>query len=96
MANSVEVLLPKAVVDPAAVQLSPRPASLDGAIVGFVWNSKPNGDALLDRFAHVAREQWDIADIRRASKPSAATGATDDVLDEVAAGCDVAVVAVGD
>ena len=94
--NWVEVLLPKAAIDPATVELTPRPASLDGAVLGFVWNSKPNGDALFDRFARAAREEFGVADIKRASKPSAATGATDDLLAEVADSCDLAVVAVGD
>ena len=96
MANELELVLPKAVADAGSTNLNPRPNSLDGKTVGFLWNSKPNGDLLFEEFISQAGEKYDLKDVTRHRKPSAAIGATEDVYDSMASDCDVAVVALGD
>lgn len=96
MPSDLEVLLPKRVADPGSIQLSPRPESLDGKVLGFIWNSKPNADVLFEEFVSRTSEQFSLTDVKRFRKPSAAVGAKDEIYDRIESDCDVAVVAVGD
>ena len=96
MPNNVELLLPKRVGDPGSNQLSPRPDTLEGKVLGFLWNSKPNGELLFDEFVNQVGESHALKDVKRFRKPSAAIGAKDETLDELQSQCDAAVVALGD
>ena len=96
MPNEVELLLPKAIADAGSTKLTPRPESLDGKTLGFLWNSKPNADMLFEEFVSQVGDRYALKDVKRHRKPSAATGATPDILDSIQRDCDVAVVALGD
>lgn len=59
-------------------------------------NSKPGATDLLHGVADRLGAERDFADIGFASKPNAASGASSDVLDHLAAQYRMAVVAIGD
>lgn len=92
--GDIDVLLPTKAAETVSTGLSSRPAKLDGARIGFIWNSKPNADVLFDEF--VARIGHPEDAIQRHLKPNAAVPALDEVYDAFAADCQAAVVALGD
>ncbi len=77
-------------------RLAPRPAGLDGAVIGLLDNSKPNARVLLESVARPLLERLDAREIRVWQKPGAAAGAVAAVLDQIAAECAVVLTASAD
>lgn len=76
-------------------QLAVRPESLAGLRIGFLGNLKPNCDVLL----HATEDQvlkLGAAGTLYREKESCSLGAAPEILDEIAAVCQAAVVALGD
>jgi hypothetical protein len=73
-----------------------RPADLRGQAVGFLWNSKPNGDLLFGRLEELLRTKYEISAATYRRKPTASIPASGTVIDELAASVQVAVVGLGD
>ncbi len=46
--------------DPGQAVVAPRPASLDGKVIGLFANNKPYSEELLRMIADVIRERYDI------------------------------------
>lgn len=76
--------------------LAPRPASLQGAVIGVLDNSKPNARVLLEGVARVLAAKVGARDVRVWRKPGASVGATAAVLDEIAAQCGAVLTASAD
>lgn len=94
--DTTELLLPRPESVIHAADLSARPSTLHGARLGLIWNSKPNGDALLDGFLHeLGVLGIEPAAVDRYVKPGSAVRISDDVLERLTE-CDAVVVAVGD
>jgi hypothetical protein len=74
--------------------LAPRPANLDGKVIGLLNNTKDLVDVLLDEVRNVLREDYPRARFRDFRKQSV-SGAAPDLLEELAT-CDAVVTAVGD
>ena len=55
----LEVLNPVAVIkgELEAQPLAPRPRTLEGKVVGLVWNGKANGDVALKRLAELIQKR---------------------------------------
>ena len=88
------VLDPTSERTPAARQVNPRPASLDGLTVGLLDISKARGDVFLDRLD--ARLQADGVTTRRYRKPTFAKPAPVDLRHEIATQCEVVIEALAD
>ena len=73
-----------------------RLPDLGGRKVGFLWNSKPNGDALFGRLEELLREKYEIAEFTYHRKPTSSAPATREVLDQLAETADVVVVGLAD
>ena len=90
------------VLDPTAKprelrhEMAPRLPDLRGRKVGFLWNSKPNGDILFARLEELLRQKYEIADSIFRRKPTASVSATMQDIDELAASCHAVVVGLGD
>jgi len=78
-----------------AVSLAPRPADLRGLRLGLVENTKANASDLLDEVEAFLRDELRPVTVSRYSVP-ATLPASDDVLDRIAAECDIVIEAVGD
>jgi hypothetical protein len=72
----------------------PRPASLEGLVVGVLDISKPRGDVFLDRLAERLAEHG--AEVRRYRKPTVIRPAPTDLQQQIAAECDVVVEGLAD
>ena len=96
IAAAMEILDPVGSTSATSRPLAPRPASLAGAVIGVLDNSKPNAGVLLDAVARALARQVGARDVRRWRKPGASIGATAATLDEIAAQCGAVLTASAD
>ena len=76
--------------------LAPRPGDLRGRAIGFLWNSKPNGDILFGRLEELLRQKYEISNTIYRRKPTASIPAEEEVVNELARSVQAAVVGLGD
>jgi hypothetical protein len=76
----------------------PRAAliGLEGAVVGFIDNAKPNFDHLVDDLSELLISRYGVKRVVKRRKRSASVPATREVLDELAGECDVVIAGSGD
>jgi hypothetical protein len=74
--------------------LAPRPATLDGKVIGLLNNTKDLVDVLLDEVQELLHKDFPRAEFRHFRKESV-SGAAPDLLEELAT-CHAVVTAVGD
>lgn len=77
------------------VPFAPRPATLEGTVVGLLDISKPKGRQFLDRVAALLSERHGVAEVVRLRKPTYARPAPPEVLAE-AERCGAVVEALAD
>lgn len=74
---------------------APRPDTLDGRRLAFVWNRKANGDVYLDEFAEFLSQRYSALTIEHYSKPSPSMPLDADDFEQ-ACRCDAVVAVLGD
>jgi hypothetical protein len=74
--------------------LAPRPASLDGKVIGLLNNTKDLVDVLLDEVQNLLKQDYPRAEFRHFRKESV-SGAAPDLMEDMAT-CHAVVTAVGD
>jgi hypothetical protein len=97
--------MPNAILDPtgsvtnrAATATAPRaarPASLNGARVGLLINTKQNARPFLEEVGRLLEEKYDVT-ITQRTKVNFAVPEPDEVIKELVAGSDVVITGVGD
>lgn len=96
----IEVLDPTSMPRVAEKRVASYLDDLDGKVIGFLWNRKPNGDLLLRRIEERLSQRFKFKEvIRREKLPStggASWPASAELLDGIAAKCHLVVNAVGD
>ena len=70
--------------------------SLGGRKIGFLLNSKPNGDILFSKLEELLREKYEISGAMHRRKPHAGIPAGVQVYDELASSVDAVVLGLGD
>jgi hypothetical protein len=99
--------MPNAILDPtgatstktaraAAAPRAPRPASLKGARVGLLINTKQNAAPFLHEVGRLLVENYGAASVTHRTKLNFAMPEADEVIKEMAAQSDVIVTGVGD
>ena len=82
---------------PEATQNLRRPVGdLKGKVVGFIDNSKPNFNLLIDDIAELLTSRYGVKAIVKSGKRGASMPATAQVLDQLAQQCDLVVTGSGD
>jgi len=76
--------------------LAPRPGSLRGLTLGLLDNTKVNATQLLGEIGELLKERYGVGDIKRYTKDYFGTPVKSELLEQIAAECDVVVTAVGD
>ena len=76
--------------------MAPALEGLGGQSVGFLWNSKPNGDLLFERLEKLLREKYEIANAVYKRKPTASLPAKDEVIDELVESVQAVIVGLAD
>jgi len=92
--SGITVLSPQGINQVAARPRAPRLASLEGAALGILNNSKPNSLRLQERVAELLGQQTALAKVVIRQKLSAAVGADD--LDGYAQEVGAVITAIGD
>lgn len=95
-AGHITVLNPTAPPRELRTAMALRPEDLRGKAVGFLWNSKPNGDVLFRRLEQLLREKYEIPAALYSRKPTASIPVETVVIEEMAATVQVAIVGLGD
>jgi hypothetical protein len=93
---TLQVFRPTPFEEQVQLQFARRLASLQGKRIGFIGNLKPNCDVLLHTTEGLLHEREGIATTVYREKSSCSSGAPVEMLDEIGATCDAAVVALGD
>ncbi len=75
---------------------APRPASLRGATVGLLVNTKQNAAPFLDEVGRLLRERYGAAGVMARTKVNFAAPAPEDLVKEMTADCDVIITGIGD
>jgi hypothetical protein len=88
------ILDPGNETQPATRELLPRPASIEGKVVGLLDISKPRGDVFLDRLEQRLVEAG--ASVKRYRKPTFTKPAPVDLRHEIASQCEVVIEALAD
>lgn len=82
--------------EPEETAAKPRLAGLDGKVIGFIDNAKPNFGALVDDLADLLVSEYGVARVIKRRKPSASVPARPEVVEELAGECDVVIAGSGD
>ncbi len=95
-ATRIEVLDPTVEAIPASAVISPRPDTLDGAVVGLLSNGKRNADALLEMVHEVLADRFEFGEVLERDKGNASRPCPTDMMEELAEQCDLVITASGD
>ena len=95
-ATRIEVLDPTVEAIPASAVISPRPDTLDGAVVGLLSNGKRNADALLEMVHEVLADRFEFGEVFERDKGNASRPCPTDMMEELAERCDLVITASGD
>lgn len=90
------VYSPLATRFPESRQLQHPLERLEGTVVGFIDNSKPNFSQLADALGELLVSKYGVAAIVKRSKRSPMRAAPDTVLRELSDQCDVVITGSGD
>ena len=94
--GTILVLDPTAKANVPEREMAPRVDTLEGKVVGFLHNFKPNADLLLERIEEILSERFTLKEVVRRKKLDAASGAAQSLIDELAEKCDLVINGVGD
>lgn len=92
----VTVMEPYALAINAPKPLVPHPNTLKGKVVGVLWNSKAEGDIVLQQICKILTEEYGVKETRFFKKKSASGPAKPQQLDDLAKQAEVFVTGVGD
>jgi len=90
------IIEPHPVAIDAPKKLASPLSSLEGKVVGALWNSKAEGDEVLQQILKILREQYHVKDTPFFQKKSASGPAKPAQLDEIAGKVDAFVTGIGD
>ncbi len=96
MALDLTILDPLAGPPSGSPHRAPRPATLDGLVVGAIWNSRPHGDKVIQMVIDGLQERYKLKGVVFRQKPYLGNAAPPEVYDELVGRVDVAITGVGD
>jgi hypothetical protein len=76
--------------------LSRRLGTLEGKVIGTLWNNRPHGEKFLQQLGEELKERYKVAKVVHRKKVYINSRAPMEVLDELKEKCDAAVVGIGD
>ena len=94
--------MPITVLNPTAAPMvrefrrAPRLATVEGATIALLNNSKANADVFLDELAGILRDRFHVAEVLTAGKPSSSKIAPVAVLDDLAVRAHGIITGIGD
>ena len=94
--SEIRVYDPSAPVAETSSKGGARFESLEGKVVGFIDNAKPNFGLLADDLGELLISKYGVARVIKRRKPSASVPAKPDVIEELSKECDVVITGSGD
>ena len=80
----------------AGISVTGRTYDLHGKAIGFLWNSKSNGDILLLRIQERLSQKYRFTQMNWHQKPSAGASASRAIIEELMTTSDLVITAIGD
>jgi len=97
MSSTITILDPAAPAGIAAAQRVFKPLeTLQGKVVGFIDNSKPNFNFLADDLTELLKSKYGVARAVRHRKPTASVSASRKVFADIQKECDLVITGSGD
>ena len=96
MVESILVYDPTATCQNSPQRLREMPDGFAGKIVGFIDNSKPNFNYLIDDLANLLVSKYGVKTVVKRRKRMSSQPATDAMIKELCAACDVVITGSGD
>ena len=94
--KTVTLLDPTSKARERKLKMAARPGNLEGKVVGFLWNSKPNGNILLLRIKEQLSQRFRLTGTNWQEKPGAGVSASADTMEELKRTSDLVINAIGD
>ena len=95
MSEHTVILDPAARVQGARAPLKPI-ATLQGKVVGFIDNAKPNFQHLVDDLADLLVSRYGVASVVKHRKRAASMAANAEVYEDIGEKCDIVITGSGD
>ncbi len=96
MSGTVLLYDPRPVQAAAIAQAANALTSLAGKVVGFIDNSKPNFNHLVDDLAEILQSRFGVKAVVKHKKPITTVPASEEVFAELARDCDLVITGSGD
>jgi hypothetical protein len=97
MSSTITILDPGAPAGIAGARRVFKPlATLQGKVVGFIDNSKPNFNFLADDLTELLKSKYGVARAIRHRKPTASVSASREVFVDIQKECDLVITGSGD
>lgn len=77
-------------------QAAPRIPTLDGKVLGVLYNGRAGGDVVLKELLDLLQSKHKLAKVVFRTKPHAWVSAPEEMFQDLAQSCEVAITGVGD
>ncbi|MDQ1495937.1 MAG: hypothetical protein QOG69_2420 [Actinomycetota bacterium] len=94
--GTIRILDPTGETRPPARHLAARVATLEGKVVGFLDNNKPNVGPLFDTLEQELRREFGVKDVIRRQKPQAPIPVGEEHIRDFLERCQAVVLAMAD
>ena len=94
--TGIAVLDPTVAPLPADGVVADRPTTLDGVTIGLLANGKMNSVEMLTALHDVLADRYEFGGVVERNKMNASRPCPEDIIDEMAAKCDVVITSSGD
>jgi hypothetical protein len=92
----IRVLSPVGEVKTESVLIPPLPDQWRGLSIGFLDNTKPNFDRLVEEMGALLRDRYGVREVVHRKKANASTPAAPEIVADLAKACDVVFAGSGD
>jgi hypothetical protein len=90
------MLKPRREAHGPALVCAPRLGTLEGKVIGTLWNNRPHGDEFLQQLGEELKARYKVAEVVHRKKVFINSRAPMEVLEELKERCDAVVVGIGD
>jgi hypothetical protein len=96
MSQSTRVFIPTAPSEQKSEQMRRTVDKLQGSVVGFIDNAKPNFNDLVDDVAELLTSKYHVGKVLKRRKRAASIPAPETMVNELAGLCDLVITGSGD
>lgn len=92
---TLNMLDPRATVNPEDLPLMPGLDSLEGKVIGIIDNGQSNSTSMFQELAKLMQEKYQTAEVLFKTKPSHMQGAPKPIMEEFVNRCDAVITGLG-